>query len=177
MSVHLVVHGHREARKLLSSLSGRELENRTRRGTRAGAAIFRAKVRAAAKSRSDIPDSFARTKTRGHRSPVGTSTGPTSPLLNIFEPGAGRHTIAPGWRGTGMAPQGPGRPVPREGYSTGKLLLSGKGGDRWRSRDFVASGPVSHPGMAARPLIAPVFEANKDEATEAAFEKMLEGLR
>lgn len=177
MTVRIVVRGTREARKLCESLSGKELQNRTRRATRAGAAVFRRKVRSEAKRRSDIPDSFARTKTRGHRTPVGTSTGPTSPLLNIFEPGAGAHVIAPGWEGTGMASRGPGRPVPRTGSFTGKLLLSGKAGDRWRSRDFVASGPVTHPGMAARPFVDPIFESEKDEASETAMDTFLEGLR
>lgn len=154
MSRVVDVRGTAEAKELLETLSGRELQNRMRRATRKGAAVFRAEVRSEAKRRSDIPDSFARTKTRGHRTPVGTSTGPTSPLLNIFEPGAGRHTIAPV-----------------------KLLLSGQGGSRWRQRDFVASEPVSHPGMAARPLIGPIFDAHEDEASEAAMTELMAGIR
>ena len=174
MTVRVVVRGTREAKQLLESLSGKELQNRTRRATRAGAAVFRRKVRSEAKARSDIPDSFARTKTRGHRTPVGTATGPTSPLLNIFEPGAGVHTIAPGWSGTG---RGTATRRARRGTFTGKLLLSGKGGEHYRARDFVASGPVTHPGMAARPFVEPIFESEKDEASETAMDTYLEGLR
>lgn len=174
MSVRIVVRGTREARKLCESLSGKELQNRTRRATRAGAAVFRKKVRSEARSRSDIPDSFARTKTRGHRTPVGTSTGPTSPLLNIFEPGAGAHVIAPGWEGSGSETA---TRRAREGTFTGKLLMSGQAGDRWRARDFVASGPVRHPGMAARPFVDPIFESEKDEASETAMDTFLAGLR
>lgn len=144
----VVVKGADEAQKLLRSLSGRELQNRTRRGTRAGAAVFRTAVRAAARSRSDLPDSFARTATRGHRSPVGTSTGPTSPLLNIFEGGAGAHEIG----------------------GAGQVLVN-------READFFARGPVHHPGMDARPLIGPVFDDKEDEATEAAMATIMAGIR
>jgi hypothetical protein len=155
----LSVRGTREARQLLDRLTGNELQNRVRRGTRAGAKIMRTKVRSEAKARADIPDSFARTATKGHRTPVGTSTGPTSPLLNIFELGADTHEIGPGTR------------------TPGALLLSGPAGERGRSRSFLASMPVTHPGMAARPLIAPVFEMTKDDASEAAMGTFLEGLR
>lgn len=153
--------GGKEARKMLDSLSGRELQNRVRRGSRRGAAIFRAEVRSRAGS-GGIPRSFKKTATRGHRTPVGTSTGPTSPLLNIFEVGAGRHEIAPGK----LAASG-NRP----------MLLSGRAGEHYRSSDFAASMPVSHPGMGARPLIAPVFAAKQDEASEAAMNEVLAGLK
>lgn len=149
------VDGVEEARELLEDLSGRELENRVRRGTRAGAAIFRAKVRAEAKGRSDLPDSFAKTRTRSHRNPVGTSTGPTSPLLNIFEGGAGAHPISP----------------------DSAAVMAGPGGERWRSRGFFSAGTVQHPGMGARPLIGPIFDAHQDQASEAAMDEVLRGLR
>lgn len=174
MSLVIRVTGTKEAQKLCRSLSGRELQNRTRRGTRAGAKVFRTKVRAEAKSRSDIPDSFAKTKTRGHRTPVGTSTGPTSPLLNIFEQGAGQHTIAPGWQGSGRGTTTRGA---RAGTFTGRLLMSGKGGEHYRSRDFVSGEPVSHPGMGARPLIGPVFDSEQEKASQAAMDEFLRGLR
>lgn len=174
MSLTITVSGTKEARQLCRSLSGRELQNRTRRGTRAGAKVFRTKARAEAKSRPDIPDSFAVTKTRGHRNPVGTSTGPTSPLLNIFEQGADDHTIAPGWQGSGRATVTRGA---RSGMFTGRLLLSGKGGEHYRSRDFVAGEPVHHPGMGARPLIGPVFDSEQEKASQAAMDEFLRGLR
>lgn len=166
--------GAKEAQALLRELSNRELQNRTRRGTRAGAAVFRREVRAQARSRGDIPNSFAKTATRGHRTPVGTSTGPTSPLLNIFEEGAKVHEIAPGWEGSGS--ESPTRKA-RAGTFTGKLLLSGRGGEHYRSRDFVASSPVRHPGMSARPLIGPIFDAKNEEASDVAMTSILEGIR
>ena len=174
MSLVIRVTGTKEAQKLCRSLSGRELQNRTRRGTRAGAKVFRTKVRAEAKSRSDIPDSFAKTKTRGHRTPVGTSTGPTSPLLNIFEQGATGHTIKPGRSGTGRTtPTRPGR----MGHYTGTGVLAGPGGEHYRGRDFFARGPVHHPGMGARPLIGPVFDSEQEKASQAAMDEFLRGLR
>lgn len=169
------VRGQREAIKLLDSLSDRELQNRTRRGTRAGAAIFRGSVRREAKARPDIPDSFAETATKGHRTPVGTSTGPTSPLLNIFESGAASHPIIPGQKGG--APSRPGRRRATRPTMTGKGALAGPAGERWRDSGFFSRAPVRHPGMAARPLIGPIFERDEDEATQAALDKFLEGIR
>lgn len=157
----IVVQGADEARKLLGQLTGRELSNRVRRGMRAGAKVFRTAYRAEAKGRSDLPDSFAKTDTRNHRN-LSVSTGPQSPLINIFEPGAGSHTIAPGKL------QGSGRRA---------MLLSGRAGARGRSRAFVASGPVQHPGMEARPSLGPVFDREQDDATEAALETIVSGLR
>lgn len=148
--------GGDQVRRMLKQYEDPELVKRMRRGTRAGAAVFRKQIRSQAKARSDIPDFFARTKTRsstrgGH---ISTQTGPSSPLFNIFEGGAKGHEIAPGRLGVG------GR----------KKLLSGKGGRRWRGRDFVASMPVRHPGMRARPLAAPVFQSALGAAQRAVAE-------
>lgn len=152
------VRGTKEARKLLDDLSGRELQNRVRRGTRAGAKIFREAVRSEALSRSDIPNSFAKTATRGHRTPVGTSTGPLSPLLNIFEGGAGQHAIG----------------------GHGQLLTNfgarRQGADQYQGGFFFARGPVHHPGMDARPFVGPIFDREEDQATEAAIDTFLEGI-
>ena len=41
---------------------------------------------------------------------------------------------------------------------------------------FAARGPVHHPGMAARPLIAPVFDAAKDRAGDAMEKTLFEGI-
>lgn len=147
------VRGIPEAKELLDDLSGQELQNRVRRGTRAGAAVFREDVRREARSRADIPNSFAKTATRGHRNPVGTSTGPISPLLSIFEGGATSHPIGE-----------PGQPL------TNAKDLHGDDA-------FFARGPVHHPGMAARPLIGPIFQRDEGEATEAAMDALLEGIR
>lgn len=155
------VDGGPAVHKLMNSLSGRELNNRTRRAVRRGVKIARKDIRAQAISRSDIPNTFAKTKTLYHRTPIGASTQPASPLFNIFEPGAGAHEIAPGrLRVSGRR----------------AMLLAGPAGERGRSRAFLASMPVRHPGMDARPLVAPVFEADKDEMTEAAMAELLAGL-
>jgi hypothetical protein len=151
------IRGIPEAKELLEQLSGKELQNRTRRGTRKGAAVLRAEVRSRAGT-GGIPRRFKKTKTKGHRTPVGTSTGPTSPLLNIFESGAGPHAIAPS-RG----------------------ILSNLGTRREagakQGAPFFARGAVTHPGMSARPLIGPVWDAKQDEASEATLDGILEGLR
>lgn len=157
MSITYDLRGGKEARELLDSLSGRELQNRTRRGTRRGAAIFRAEARRRAGT-GGIPSRFKKTRTRGHRTPVGTSTGPTSPLLNIFEGGAGRHAIG------------------RGGQILTNLNTRREAGTE-QGPPFFARGPVSHPGMAARPLVGPVFEAKKEDAAEAAMDEMLRGIR
>jgi hypothetical protein len=155
--------GEKEVRQLLDSLSGRDLINRTRRAVRAGAAVMRKDVRQRAQE-PQYPRSFARIKTRNstHGGPSGmspaTSVGPTSPLLNVFEPGAGAHVETPGTR------------------TPGATLLGGPAGER--SRDFpMLARRVTHPGFAARPLIAPAFAATHDEAADAAMDKLLEGLR
>jgi len=141
-----------EAKAMLDQFQGRELENRTARATRAGAKVFRRELRSAVKSGLH-PHSFRKTATRNHRTPIGTSVGPTSPLLNIFEGGAGRHTIMPDKAG----------------------MLSGRAGTHYRTRAFAASMPVSHPGMSARPLIGPVFDSTNGEAAEAAMDTLFTG--
>lgn len=134
--------------RTLNSLGGRDLQNRTARGTRAGAAVFRRELRAAVKS-GQHPASFRKIATRNHRMPIGTSVGPTSPLINIFEGGAGDHPIG----------------------SPGQMLHSQQGEPL-----FAARGPVQHPGMSARPLIGPVFDRSNAEAADKAMDKVLEGL-
>lgn len=146
MAVTFSLRGTKEARQLLDSLSGRELKNRTRRGTRAGAKVFRGGLVARVGS-GRYPRSFRKIATKGHRDGA-TSVGPTSPLLPIFEVGARPHPIG----------------------AAGQLLVNTAAG-------FLARGPVRHPGMNARPLIGPTFEAEHDAAGEAAMEKILEGLR
>lgn len=153
-AVEFTLRGVPEVRELLDSLSGRELVNRTRRGTRAGAGVMRKDLRARVRS-GRYPRSFREIRTRSTthggasgRSPA-TRVGPVSPLHVIFEGGASRHRIAPR-RGSVLA-------NPEEG--------------------FLAFGPVSHPGMAARPLTTPAFEATKDAAADAAMDTILEGLR
>ncbi len=148
------IRGLPETKELLDSFSGNQLQNRVRVATRAGAKVMRTEVRKRA-GESQYPRSFKKTATRGHRNPVGTSTGPTSPLLNIFEGGAGQHVIAPG--SAGVLSNFNARRDQAGAYHGGL---------------FFARGPVMHPGMAARPLIGPVFEATKDEATDAAMDAL-----
>lgn len=153
------VRGIPEAQKLLGNLSGSQLQNRVRRGTRAGAKVFREEVRSQARARADIPDRFAKTATKGHRTPVGTSTGPTSPLLVIFEGGADDHRIG-----------APGQVLTNIGTRREQA-------DKATAGIFFARGPVSHPGMAARPLVGPVFEAKEGEATKKALDTIMDGIR
>jgi hypothetical protein len=145
--VSATIKGFPELQRTLNALQGSELVNRTRRGTRAGAKVMRTELRRRAGS-SEFPSTFRKTLTRGHRNPVGTSVGIASPLINIFEPGADPHPI--------------GEP--------GQILTNSETG-------FFARGPVHHPGMAARPLIGPTFEATKDEAADEAIDTIMKGLR
>ena len=160
--------GDKEVRKLLDSLSGQELQNRTRRATRAGAAVMRVDLRRRARS-GRYPESFRKIATRSStRGGIKTQVGPVSPLHNIFEGGAGVHAIAP--RGPGSIRRS--RSGVRSVVDTGSRgVLSNP------DAGFFSATPVRHPGMAARPLTTPAFEATKDAAAEAAIDKLLEGLR
>lgn len=149
--------GDKEIAKLLDSLSGRELQNRTRRATRAGAKVFRQGLRARV-SGPQYPRSFRKLATKNHRD-GSTSTGPTSFLLNIFERGAKRHPIGK-----------PGQLL--SNFATRRGLA-----DKHTGGFFMARGPVNHPGMAARPLIAPEFEADQDKAAASAMDTLTDGLR
>jgi hypothetical protein len=145
------VRGLPETKKLLRSLSDGQLQNRVRQGTRAGAKVMRTELRSRAAS-PQFPRSFRKTATRGHRNPVGTSVGPTSPLLNIFEGGAGSHPIGGG------------------GQVLSNFDNRRQEAGSYRGGIFFARGPVSHPGMGARPLIGPVFDTTKDEAAKTAMD-------
>lgn len=156
--------GTREVRKLLDDLSGRELQNRTRRGVRAGAAIGRKSMRSMARDprypsayRGPVGRGGIATKNHGVRSRtggIGTSVGPTTQLLNLFEPGVGIHQIG----------------------ESGDLLR-GSGGEHYRPAPFMARGPVRHPGFPAVPLIDPVFRKEQNRMGEAAMDKLLEGIK
>jgi len=156
MPVVVDVQGLPETKRLLAELDERQLQNRMRRALRAGAKVMRQELRRQAASRSDLPRSFRKTRTRSHRNPLGVSVSPKSPLSNIFEPGAPRHS-------GGRAGQ----------------LPSNASGEAARGGEplFGAWGPVSHPGMAARPLIAPVFAAAERPAEKAVGDTLFEGIR
>lgn len=153
--VEIDLRGQPEVQALLEQFQGGPLNNRTRRALRAGAGEFRDEMRAQTRARSDLPRSFSKTRTRSHRNPLGVSVSPKSPLSTIFERGAGRHVVAP----------------------TGRGILAGPSGERSRDAAFFARGAVSHPGMRARPLIAPVFNAAEDDAGEAFDDVLFEGIR
>ena len=151
-------YGLPEVRKMLAQYSDQEIQNSLRRGARAGIAEFRAELRSEAASRSDLPHSFRKTKTR--TTTRGGASGreieayvrPSSPLFNIFEPGAGAHTIAPRRAGALGGPAGSG---------------SWDSVGRKRPGAFFSSGPVRHPGMRARPLLSPAFNARLGRAEDA----------
>lgn len=83
-----------EAKALLESFQGQPLQNRVRRGMRAGAAVWRRKIRSAGNAGwPNRPATFNKTRTRPHRTPIGISVSPQSPLSNIFEGGAKPHAI------------------------------------------------------------------------------------
>lgn len=168
MSPSFTLRGDREIRRLLESLSGRELQNRMRRATRAGAAVMRKELRSRAAG-GDYPKTFQKIATRtSTRGGIRTQTGPTSPLLNIFEEGAKPHVIAPTAAGGIRSSRGGARSVV-DSSSAGVLSNP--------EAHFFARGAVRHPGMAARPLIAPVFAATKDRAGDAAMDTLTDDLR
>lgn len=179
--VSVSLRGDKEIRKLLDSLSGKELQTRTRRATRAGSAVMRAELRGRVRSGS-YPRSFSRIKTRSStRGGIKTQTGPTSPLLSIFEQGATAHRIGPKAAGSIRVGASGDRSVVDSSSRGGFLSnLNNRDGaaqaGRWE-KAFFARGAVQHPGMHARPLIAPTFEASKDAATAKAMAKLLEGIR
>lgn len=160
MATIVDVRGVPGALRALDRYDGKELQNRLRRGARAGAAQFRDELRAEAKARSDLPRSFSRTKTktttRGGRSgrDIQVSVRPKSPLFNIFEPGAGQHTIPAGAAGLGG-------PAGESGWTSE---------GRKRPADFFSRSAVSHPGMEARPLLPAVFARRVGRAEDAIAE-------
>ena len=154
-AISVSLEGLPEVKRLLDQFEGRQLNNRTRRALRAGAKAFRTEMRKQARSRTDLPKTFAKTRTRNHRNPLGVSVSPQSPLSNIFEGGARRHTISSGG---------------------GSGILAGPASTRSRSDAFFARGSVSHPGMAARPFIGPVFDASQRDAEDDFGRVLFEGI-
>lgn len=81
-----------ECQEMLAQFQGQPLQNRTRKALRAGIAVLRKPLRAKASS-GRFPRKFKKTRTRGHRNPLGVSLSPGSPLSTIFENGARPHAI------------------------------------------------------------------------------------
>ncbi len=155
-----VVHleGLPAVRKMLDQFEGQQLQNKMRTAVRAGLKPFQAQL----KFEGDTPGhphSFTKVPagkvtTRGGASgrEIEGYVRPSSPLFNIFEPGAGSHTIAPRRKAMLAGPAGGG------GWDA-------KG--RKRKGAFFARGPVSHPGMRARPELPAAFAAAEGAATDA----------
>ena len=133
--------------KALGELDGAKMNNRTRRALRAGIKPIREELRRRASS-GRWPRKFRATRTRAHRNPLGVSVSPQSPLSNIFEGGARAHQIAP---------------------KAASVLSNAETG-------FFARGTVQHPGMVARPLIRPAFDAAKDDAERAFMAELMKDL-
>ena len=156
-SITVDLTGLPEVKRLLEEFTGSKLNNRMRRGLRAGVKVFRTEMRSQAQSRPDLPKTFAKTRTRAHRNPLGVSVSPGSPLSTIFEHGAGTHVIAP---------------------KSGGILTNADAGDPSASGEklFFSRRPVNHPGMDARPLIVPVFDASHRRAEDEFGRVVFEGL-
>ena len=154
--VHL--EGLPQVRKMLDQFEGQQLQNKMRVAVRAGLKPFQAQL----KFEGDTPGhphSFTnvpagKVTTRGGESgrAVEGYVRPKSPLFNIFEPGAKAHTVAPRRKPILAGPAGSG------GWDA-------KG--RKRKGAFFARGPVSHPGMSARPELPAAFAAAEGPASDA----------
>jgi hypothetical protein len=153
--VHL--EGLPQVRKMLDQFEGQQLQNKMRVAVRAGLKSFQ-KTLAFEGDTPGHPHSFTKVpagKVTTHGGASGReiegSVRPKSPLFNIFEPGARGHTIAPK-KGILAGPAGSG------GWDA-------KG--RKRKAAFFARGPVSHPGMSARPILPAAFSAGESAASDA----------
>jgi hypothetical protein len=159
-TVSIDLRGMPEVKKMLASVDDRERQNRERRAVRAASAPLRAGLKdtAASEPTGNVPKSFQRVRTRVSASArrggeVVAFTKPRSALFNIFEPGAGEHTIAP-------------KGKPLAGYGGGFGFWTQ--GSRKRSKSFFSRKAVRHPGMTARPILPTAFEGNVAKAEAAA---------
>lgn len=178
------VTGVNEIEKVLDALDGRDRQNLLRRAVRAGAKPFQAALKANAASRSDVPRSFAKvpaakvSASMRRGGDVVAVVRPKSPLFNIFQPGAGSHTITPGIRGQNTSR--PSRPTGTAGMRNynvnlaGRPILAGPAGGahfdhvgRKRPDAFFATSPVRHPGMDSRDMLRPAFAAGQAAASKA----------
>jgi hypothetical protein len=165
--VEFHLEGLPECRRMVDEATGRQLQNRIRRAVRAGAKPFQAELKAEAASHhggsENLPASFAKvpaakTSTHGAGGGIEAYVRPSSPLFNVFEPGAGAHEIAP--HGSRLAGPAGGRGWSAQG--------------RKRGGAFFARGAVRHPGMAARPILPSSFAA-KVGAAETAVARAIFG--
>jgi hypothetical protein len=178
-----VVHleGLPQVRKMLDQFEGQELQNKMRVAVRAGLKPFQ-KTLAFEGDTPGHPHSFTKVPagkvtTRGGASgrEIEGYVRPKSPLFNIFEPGASSHTIGGGTERqarSGGLTKGVLRKV-RGGRRTSGMLSGPQGSASWdpggrkRKASFFAKGPVTHPGMRARPILPAAFAAGEQAATDA----------
>lgn len=161
-TVEIHFEGVPQVKAMLAEFSPRQLQNKMRRAVRAGAKVFGGGLKSTAQSHhggaGNVPLSFQKvpapkvsTHTEGGTG-VEAYVRPKSPLFNVFQPGAKRHTIRPKRRGELKGPAGTNR-----WDSVG----------RKRAGAFFAQGPVSHPGMSDRDILSPAFQAKLPEAIDA----------
>lgn len=144
---------------VLEQLDGKDRQNLERRAVRAASKPFIAAFKeVAASHQSVVPASFLKvpaakvSASMRRGGSIMATVRPKSPLFNIFEPGAKRHTIAPR-RGAVM------------GGPAGSSAWDSKG--RKRSSDFFSSGPVEHPGMGSRAITPAAFALGEPAAMDA----------
>lgn len=184
MAAAFIIEGIPGALRALDELAPKDRSNAMRRAVRAGLKPMQQQL----KFEGDTPGhphSFTKVPA-GKVSTRGGASGreiygyvrPGSPLFNIFEPGAGAHTIRPGVRLQNTSR--PSRPAGTMGglnYNVRKAgvpILGGPAGsgswtEKGRKRDtaFFSSKPVRHPGMRARPILAAAFNAALGPAEDA----------
>jgi hypothetical protein len=190
---HVGIVGQPQVMAALDRLDDRSRQNLERRAVRAGAKVIQRQMRFEGDTPGH-PHSFTKVVVRVsssmRRGGVPTAfVRPRSPLFNILEPGARAHTITPGEKG--LNSYRPSRPSPTRARQTGRRALAGrKGGSVWpenhseagrkRPDDFFSTGPVNHPGLAARPIlpatIAAAGQAARDTMAEVVFGWMGEAL-
>jgi len=160
--VFIKVVGLDEVIDAIHKLTPSEQSNAYRRAVRAGGKVFQAGLKDTARSMhgggSNVPLSFQKVPapkvtTRGGDSgrDIESRVRPSSPLFNIFEPGAGGHEISPG-HGVLQGPAGGGA-WDRVG--------------RKRPDDFFSVNTVHHPGLKPRPMLEPTFNRRVPAAIEA----------
>jgi len=155
------VEGLPRVKAMLDRYSPRQMQNKMRRVVRAGANAFKPDLIGQARAHhgagdQNVPLSFQKvpaakvTTHGGAGSDVEAYIRPASPLVNIFEPGAGAHTISPHGKPL-RGPAGPG------GWT--------KVG-RKRARDFMTRRSVQHPGLQSRPELPAAFQSGLPDALD-----------
>lgn len=168
----VTVAGLPEVRRLLAQFEGQELQNKMRVAVRAGLRPFQASLRVEAagaghpRSFTKVPAGTVTTHGGASGREIEGYVRPKSPLFNIFEPGAGSHEISPNRSVTA-------RPGRKGGKPRKPILAGPAGGASWtaegrkRPAAFFSTSAVTHPGMAARPIMPRAFAAAQEASTDA----------